>query len=135
MRKPLLVLSGFGATILLAAYLAFCLATPRDGVTQQGFEKIQVGMTHHEVQAIVGGPPRVVASGPTRDGAALVADLYVNNCDTVWGKVVPERWHGEQGILVVLFDQRGRAVDKLFVPWERNQSVLGKLRRWLGLAG
>src|SRR5436305_1303067 len=107
----------------IAACLGFWLAVPRDGITQRNCEAIQVGMTEAEVHSIVGGPPEIAPPRPTRDGAALVADLYINNSDTVWGQVVPERWHGERGVLVVLFDQRGRALDKLFVPWGSQRSV------------
>jgi hypothetical protein len=89
-------------------------------------------MTKEEVETIVGGPAGIYAPAPPKDGAALVTDLYMNNCDTVWGPVVSERWQGEQGILVVVFDPGGRVVDKFFAAWESDELFLAKLRRCLG---
>jgi hypothetical protein len=128
----LLLLLGCVFAVLVIAHLLFRLTASSQRINEESFDDIQSGMTEGEVEAVVGAPAGIYAPTPRKDGAALVTDLYTNNCDTVWGPVVPKRWQGKRGILVVVFDPGGRVVDKFFAPWESDESLLAKLRRWLG---
>jgi hypothetical protein len=133
MRRRLLLFLACLFVVLAAGVHALLLTAPTDRINSQTFEIIHLRMTNEEVEAIVGGPEGIYAPAPKRDGAALVTDIYVNNCFMVFGPVVPRRWQGERGMLVVVFNERGRVVEKVFVPWEGEEPLLAKLHRWLGL--
>jgi hypothetical protein len=106
--------------LLLASAVLACLggwlwmgSGPR--VTRARLEQVKAGMSREEVIRTVGGPP----GDYTIDGA------------------VPDEgqsyWRCDYGLLVVWFDDSGRAmqVDLEVIP--RPETLTERIRRWLGL--
>jgi hypothetical protein len=132
---------------LVAVALAVWLLGPRTAITAENAEKIQVGMTRAEVEALLGGPARDEAGGalePLFDGSesALERDalrerlamarhgdrLTRNGAATIAYK----SWESGQVVVLIGF-QEGR-VDVIDINPARpiHRGPLDRLRRWLG---
>jgi hypothetical protein len=126
--------------VLVALAAAAWLLWPRTAITRENFDRIEVGMTLAEVEAILGGPPREEATGPfvPRDG----------DPDSVWithefmviiGPGAPafpadRGWAAHSLLVWVTFDAEGRVSAKNCLPVRRaTEPLLDRLRRWLGL--
>jgi hypothetical protein len=57
-RRWLLLGLSAGMLLLSVGGVLYWLLTPRTSITQENFERIQIGMTAAEVHEILGGPPR-----------------------------------------------------------------------------
>jgi hypothetical protein len=90
--------------LLVGGYFAL---TREDRVTRETAERIQVGMTRHEVRDLLGSPDGT--------GAAKSGDKA--------------GWLGREGIIVVIFDPDGRVVEKTFT--DKPTTTLERM--WLRL--
>jgi hypothetical protein len=134
------------ALILLAcAVLAGASAWlfwPRTAITRANAEKIEEGMTRAEVEALLGGPHRDDATGPTvldtEDGDELALarlrryiDLQViaaMDAEPIW------IWRSNQVEIHVRFDGKEQVVSCDSINMRpASQGALAMLRRWLGL--
>lgn len=111
------------ACIALAAS-AFWLAHPRVSISQATCDKIKPGMTRAEVEALIGGPP-----GDYSTKSALPAILELPP-----GVSRFELWFDDQGVIMVVFDEGGKArhiffSDDLILL---DQGFFERLRSWLG---
>jgi hypothetical protein len=131
------LLLGFGTVLLL---------WPRDRITAESWQKIQIGMSEKEVEEILGG------SGMTwkeaRDqNARLEKELGRIPFEIegprlvepdwsllLWGQKDRVRiWNGRRGIITIDLDQDNHVSGKEFqgVRWT-NAGIIDRLRDWLG---
>jgi hypothetical protein len=77
------------------------------------FERIEIGMTEEEVEALLGSQPGIYSmSDAWRIDTRLYQRRYVDF------KLYVEAWVGDYGSIIVMFDkeEEGRVVDKHFLP-------------------
>ena len=129
------VLLGFGAAIFL---------WPRDRITAESWEKIQLGMTVEEVQDILGGPgndfkeaedlyDRVVAKSGKEplDHASLryEPDKQFAEEETKVMRV----WVGREAVIGIVFDPENCVKKKAFQRGRLAEpNLIDRLRDWLG---
>jgi hypothetical protein len=137
MRKRRLLV-GVGALVLLVVvgWLAVAwLAPSRPGITRENYERIQQGMTQHEVERLLGEPGQdglaLLLTGPEHESDALATSLSEID-DLVWGEpptCLVLGWVGRDVIVLVRFDN-GR-VSRKDILSRPQQTFLGRLRRLL----
>ncbi len=104
---------------ILVACLGIVLAVlamlpPHPGVTKRNFDRIEVGMSHPEVEAILGSD---------RGGREIMIDIVLPRGHEY------DVWGGDEGYANITFDERRRMVHK---DWEDAPlAFLERLRRWL----
>jgi hypothetical protein len=133
--KPWLFWGLFAVTMACVACFAFWLTTPKHRISKQRIEQIEPGMTLAEVEAIFGVPPGDYSSNAGTAETPLGWET-VWLCDpTMLTEPEGERkvWIGEGIAVDVFFNPR--VVQKPVVMYIRGsqESVLARLRRWLGL--
>jgi hypothetical protein len=124
--RRLLLASVFAAPAALV--LALYLLSPRADIGPEGYDRIQVGMSAADVEAILGGPPgnygafdpRVVQ---TRDDIDL---RRLGECRYV-------QWVGPRHMVGVQLDAGGRVVGKDLGEVVAHGPRWRQLARWLGL--
>jgi hypothetical protein len=126
------LLLGFGVALFLL---------PRDRITPESWEKIQIGTTEKEVESILGGP-----GISCKEFLAHIARVEKDIGKPFLGKRLlrePERfefdedktkvWFGGRGIIGIKFDQGGVVEGKVFEGVRSaDPSFLDRLRDWLG---
>jgi hypothetical protein len=143
-RRTRLLLFGLPAA-LVGALLVAWLLWPRTAITRENAARIELGMTVAEVEAFLGGPARddVIPRGlmpdlsddaAENDGRyALIARGLSQrgmNADNPRCAI----WRSGQAVVLVLFNDGGRAVDREVIPVRRKwESPFNVLSRWLGL--
>src|SRR6516165_8992873 len=132
-------LLGFGTALLL---------WPRDRITAESWQKIQIGMTEEEVAEILGGRGMTEAEDLAEHNR-LVAELGRQPFafEDPWleepepgpehKRVLGDRgriWTGRRGAIGIRLDQDNHVCWKGFhgVRWT-NGGILDRLRDWLGL--
>ncbi len=105
----------FGLPVVSALAAGFLTLTPPVAVTQSNFEKIQVGMSRSEVEAILGGPARFVR--PLLGGGQ-------------WTRVI-RGWQGPVLAVGVCFSADNRVVDK-FILADEGYVWLWLRKLWRG---
>jgi hypothetical protein len=139
-RLLLLALTAATAAGLLAAWWLW----PRTAITPENFERVQIGMTLAEVEAILGGPARDETTGPlevvTHEEAAgpqlmMWPDSSGDASQPTDGQLPAARVWSADGLTVqVDLDPQGRVIRKARLPFQRGcECPLDSLRRWLGL--
>lgn len=128
MTKPRLFWLAFAACLGLAGFWGVRLLTPRHRINHGSFEKIQVGMTLEEVEALVGVPPGDYASGPYH-----LASL----CRFGWGgkQRLLVSWVGNEGQIQVLVDNEKKVCGSMWadISLLEESNIIEKLRCWMGL--
>jgi len=121
-------LLGFGTALLL---------WPRDRITAESWQKIQIGMTEEEVAEVLHGPglsveeyenallkqtkPRIIDGVVLREPGAELG-LVVENMKI---------WIGQRGGMEIQFE-RGHVIRKSFYGF-RPTNFIDRLRDWFGL--
>ncbi len=112
MRKNRWLLLGLLlASIAGIVLVVLALLLPRPGVTEENFDRIEVGMTRAEVEAIFGGP--ATGSNPW-----------------VWGNLPKENeWENEASgdAAMVDFDENNRVIARHWDPWPDDRTAWQKL--------
>jgi hypothetical protein len=110
-----------GLTVLAGtAALWLSLVLGGDRITWRSFQRIQVGMTQKEVEAILGGPP----------GEYAVPKIGLTRFTPPEGE-----WWGAEAIIVIEFTKERRVLRKwLYNPYLRpyQPNALDRARSWLG---
>jgi len=127
-------LLGFGTALLL---------WPRDRITAESWQKIQIGMTEDEVAEILGGPGMTYEEADTqidrleKELGRAPFELEHLELEEPEGKgIVEERakvWTGRRGNIMIELDQDNRVSWKSFqgVRWT-DGGIIDRLRDWLG---
>jgi hypothetical protein len=92
MRKLLVVLAGLVVVAAAGAIVLWPRQEP-SRVTYENFKRIKNGMTHQEVEALLGGPPGDYTSSPV---AEMVSGAQ-------WRNSTP--WVGDDGAIYVWFEE------------------------------
>jgi hypothetical protein len=122
-RRRFLLLGTFGALVLLGA-LGYLLLRSGAPISQAGCDRIKLGMSLADVEAILGRP-----AGDYHD-RPLVSNLRPGPAPGLVQKV----WIENAGAVVVHFDNNDRVMHAHFAPkLNPNESFLEKLRRSLRL--
>ena len=104
-RKLLVVLAGLAVVVAAGAFVLW----PRpDRITRENYERIRVGMSSAEVEAILGGPPGDYRTVRTEDEMYprcfdLDAMAWHVECDRDFEAYREPMWFGNQGIIRVSF--------------------------------
>jgi hypothetical protein len=131
-----IILLGIGGVLLLR---------PPDRVTRASWDKIRIGMTEKEVEAILGGAGisgaefhdhmRVLEKKMGKypfdyDGIVLGEQEVVKNL-TMWGPA--KTWFGRRGRMQIGFDDGGHVESKTYHGWRPAEpNFLDMLHDWLG---
>lgn len=113
--------------VFLVLFVVGCLGlvlTPRVDLSNANRDRIEVGMTETEVEAILGGPP----------GDYSTRDLFVMGVETDGGSLSMtrdriEHWCADEGFLSVGFDSNGRLTWTRFDP---AVVLLTPVENWVG---
>jgi len=139
--------------LLLVAGWAFLL-WPQDNITKASYEKIQIGMTEKEVEAILSGPgitgeefqahqdvlKKQVGKKPFTPYVALVDGLKPElkfvcgfNRGPPKDNSVHKVWFDRRGYLGITFDDEVHVRSKMFVGWRpADPTFLERVRDWFG---
>src|SRR5713226_2640438 len=96
---------------LVLVFLAYPYFAPKPQVNRTNYEKIQLGMTSNEVQAILRVPPGDYSTGPVHFHSVKQLALA--------GIVPPGKektWNCDDGQITLWFDNQGVVVFKHMVP-------------------
>jgi hypothetical protein len=120
---------------LVGVMVALWVMRPQYNITQEAFDALDYGMDESQIEALLGGP----ASG-YRTGDVFCTGFHARTfvaCGP--DAVVPVRsktrvWHGDDGTVVVVFDQHGGVMELAFSRGEVSSfDVLLVVRRLLHL--
>jgi hypothetical protein len=128
MRRKLWLVALGGGVLLAAGLVAYCLlvasSRPPVHADRAAHDRIRVGMTGAEVEALLGGPPGDYTTGP-----CMVTAMGL------WAEGATYRdWVSDEGSITVAFDPDGRVVGKVFNQvsrMDRGWGPLEQLRRLL----
>ncbi len=117
---------------------ALWLLWPRTAITRENAARIQPGMTRADVEALLGGPARDDTTGPVaREDPPEFAppDAQGRRFRITLIDLRPHlEWHSDEVQVWVHVDAEGRVTDCRAFPMRRtDESLLDRLRRWLGL--
>jgi len=107
-------LAGFGF------YLWWSL-TGVSGISRGSVWRIKAGMTHKEVDAIIGVPCGDYRSN--KPGAS--SDGFLEGVEQI------REWYADSGIISVHFDAQGRVIERSYLPY--SESFFDRLYQWLGI--
>ena len=110
--KRRLVVAVTVLALLTSAAILWSIVANRPSISFGNYERIQVGMTERQVEAILGGSPRweIEAERPKE------ARLHKLSGNVFW----PAEWWGRAGVITVYYDTDGIVYDKSFeeLPFE-----------------
>jgi hypothetical protein len=108
---------------------------PRDRITVESWEKIEIGMTEKEVEEMLGGPGTNEKNfwEQFRTFQAIFDGRELFEPEGAIGVVSEKYWVGRRGYMVILFREEGRVEAKVFQGWRSTDpTFLDRLRDWLG---
>ena len=132
-HKRLLLCAGLLVALAGAGLVgALWWTVPNHGVGWRGYERIEIGMTEREVEAIVGKPPGWYEQLPEGEHQSYVHDASAEK--GVHDSPRGYSWVSTEGHLGVSLDAAGTVVGVSFTPTRRaSRPLLDRVRRWLGL--
>jgi hypothetical protein len=132
-RRLLLIVGVVVALGVLALLLWPRRVVPENRISQDGFERLEKGMTRQAVEEVLGVPPGDYVTEPVHFvrpvGQVLIADLR-RPPDGPETEVI---WQGNGGRIVVWFDERETVARKIYLPAAWDPPLRDRLRHWLGL--
>ena len=139
-HKRLLLIFGCLAAVLLAGYVTLRLTAPRHRITPENIRAIKKGMTEQEAEEILGAPAGDYSSAKNREWFVDTINFRDGTGSTIplfsLSDLVEKRggkfWVGDEAIIWVSFDEAGQATE-MYGSVFPNESLLAKLRRWLGM--
>jgi len=131
LKWPAIVLAvlllGFGTALLL---------WPRDRITAESWEKIEIGMTENQVEEILGGPGMSLDEWEVFIKTMKFPFSELTEPNNGWwigDAKACKYWTSQRGCMQVNFDPQGNVSGKAF--WrslEPSPSFIDRLRDWLG---
>jgi hypothetical protein len=106
--RRLLLIAGTLAIGAFLSLVAFARLLPHPGVSEANFERVEIGMTEAEVEAIFGQPPLDPTKVPFREHRF---------------------WMGEDRARVIIQFQDGVVTRKIWTP--SQETALERICRWL----
>jgi hypothetical protein len=137
MNRRRLLLFGLAAALVVLGVATLVLWPRRSAITHENADRIQEGMTLAEVEQLLGGPARNESGMPDNfiNDAFVIADPG----EVKAGRLRPgprpledRRWAAPGFVVIVQFDDTGRVVQQQRCEFDADNSLFGKLRRWLG---
>jgi hypothetical protein len=131
-NRRLLWCLGAGAFLLLAGFAIFLVVhVLPDRIIPENCERIEVGMTEEQVEALLGGPPEIEFGRGTGHRAALFGPDA--ECELLWtggGWAIFVQLDGRRWVLATVCAEQGREVREMYdLP---APTFWDKLRRSLG---
>ena len=127
--------------VLLLGLGAALLLWPRDRITPESWEKIEIGMTETRVEEILGRPGMSLeefhvafehweksGKAPIVNGINFFEPQRRPRCG-VGSKI--KIWVGRRGHMDIEFDLEGQVTGKFFYGWQSSNRI-DRLRDWLG---
>jgi hypothetical protein len=119
-KRRLLISVGILAACVCGTLVVFALL-PEPGVTKANFERIQIGMTEADAEAIFGRPSGRTLVIKEDESVATICFDPGKGC----------AWLGPDGDVMAFFDADGRISKANWIDHERT--LLEKIRDWLRL--
>jgi hypothetical protein len=110
------------------ALLMWAVLPPHASVSRGNYNKIRVGMTEAEVEALLGGPGEDLAP-------LTYEDVHVDELPPLQLHSLPYRlhhWRSNTHMITVIFDREGRVAGKTYSR-DPTVSFLRRFIDWLGL--
>jgi hypothetical protein len=114
MKRRYYAIAGLFPACFCVILALFAILPPRPGVTKANFDRIEVGMTLPEVEAIL---------GTDRGSRPIVTDIMLPIGHEI------EEWGGDEGFANIVFDEHKRMVSKDWVS--APLSFLDRIRQRL----
>lgn len=148
MRKGLLILGGCLAGLaLVGGIVAWWVSLSRTAITRANYLQIQVGMTHQQVEEVLGGPSRDEMGGAELTTVQLIQEDGSRGEEMPgeplrrWSRFrsegfdrPPQIWISNQALVRLEFDRANRVANKTGMDLEYAPLPLfTRLRRWFGL--
>jgi len=108
-RRRILIGLGLFMVTVAAALTVFVLTRPRPVIDEATKNRIQRGMTEAEVDAIIGAPEGIYTPGNFITGQKAF-DVLI----TMPGTAKRKKWVGEQGLILVFFDNQGKTIAAMY---------------------
>jgi hypothetical protein len=122
-RRRILLTAAVLVALVLGVALLSWLASLRPGITYANFQRIEVGHSQADVEALLGPPRDFSPNGTICWGELYNGKLVLGHQKVVWG--------GDAGAIVVVFDEEGSVVRK---NWHDHPfSLSERMLQWLGL--
>jgi len=116
--KLLVVFAGLG----LAGFLLYLWLGPSGGINRMSVLRIKVGMSHEEVNAVIGLPHGDYST----DNSHPIIGLHKRGGEVRF-------WYGDNGAITVWIDDDGKVSTRDFSP--ASTSLFDKFYRWIGIDG
>ena len=114
MRKRLLVAAGTMAGLAGVGLVVLAMLPPAPGVTKLNFDRIEIGMTEADIEALLGRRAEKSELGLAKHGLLEFA----------W-------WHGDDKAMVTITLHNGFVDEKRWAA--PTETISEKIRRWLRL--
>ena len=125
-RKLLVALAGLAVVVAAGAVVLW----PRtDRITRENCRCIRVGMSRHEVEAILGVPPGDYRTGATDSD---FASRHIRDMESSYKTIgmTVQRWQNDAVICLVVFDQEGRVFIEIHNSDHRQNMSAFDTVRW-----
>ena len=120
MKKRLVVIVAIPIAVLGAIVIILALIPAKPGVTKANFNRLDVGMTRNEVEAVFGGP--------CNEGLVQADSIFAFSSGQqhqAW----QQAWQGVDGFALVKFNENSQVEE---TTWhQRAGTIWDKLRRML----
>jgi hypothetical protein len=133
MRKRALITLGLLGTVALLGVALLLWLTPRPRIDPDSFEQLQIGMSEHDVERVMGAP----AGDYSRSGRRIFYGLVdiIEGPRRRWPEFRAKEWRGDEFGVIVAFDEDGRVADKAMGTAVGGVTLssptsLDRLRRW-----
>jgi hypothetical protein len=123
MRKRIVLPSLLLIVLTIAGTAVWLWCWDPPGVTLARFNRIEEGMTQHDVELLIGRPPSDISPGGVNWGMLHNGLRGINHTNRLWCD--------DECAIRVDFDEEGRVANKRWV--DGRGSVLERVRRWVGL--
>lgn len=124
MKRRWLIRFGLVAVLGLAGSACYLwLTCGNGGINRMTVLRIKPGMSHEDVDVVIGLPYGDHSSIPPDVGGRINRVHYVGLSETCY-------WHGDTGKITVLFDADGKVKERHFSS--STKSLFDSVYRWIG---
>jgi hypothetical protein len=135
MRRRVLLSVSILAVLAIGIFVGGWLLQPKPRIDQESYDRIKVGMTLAEVEAIIGAPPGDYGVGTGEIEVWFTWEVKTG--DVHWPRLPAgerKEWLGQQHAITVWVNAAGKVVDHSMPPVFREyDSTFDRLLGMLGL--